>query len=674
MNICESITTTARIWPDKFALISGDRRMTYKELNRLTSAAAEQLRNRDVTVGDRVALRLPNTPAFAVWYYAALRIGAIVVSVSTRLADPEVVSILEDCEASVLIVADDQDSLAQPPACLSSCVVTSTTGDHCDGTLLDVADEAAASASTWHDAQPDDAALILYTSGTTGFAKGATLSHGNVRSNVFSFNHLCNMRPCDRILLAVPLFHCFGQNALLNSALNVGATLVMQNRFDLNESKKLIAEHKITQLYGVPMMFQLLHDSCQPSDLASIEYCFTAAANMPIQVAESWWDKFGMPVHEGYGLTETSPFASYNHRDRFVPGSIGMPIDNVEMKIVDTETGEECPAGELGEIAIRGPNVMIGYWNRPQDTALAIRDGWFHSGDIGKIDDDGFFYIVDRVKDMITIGGLKVYPAEVERVLLDHASIAQVAVVGIPDSVFGEQVVAFVVLADDADPDKALTEINAYAAEHLGNYKRPRQFFPIDRLPVNPSGKIKKTELREVAAQSPTLLQASDTGQSLDGATSPAAGSITVDASRLQPATLKSSLASAFPSEHAGIATEFVRETVARLAGLDELPKSDSRFLELGLDSLLVVELSGQVQVELGESVIVPATLVFDYPRVTDLAQYLVATIVPGASAAPTAGGVPEPKHLKKTGGDIRSEIEEMSDEEALEQLLGELN
>ncbi len=686
MNICESITATARIWPDNIALISGGLRITYQQLDQLTAAAAAKLRERGVSAGDRVALRLPNTPAFAVWYYAALRIGAIVVSVSTRLADSEVVAILKDCDAAILVSADDQQSFVLPPAgeisSLKSCVTTSASGDRCDGAALAIDDEDE-SASTWYDAAPDEAALILYTSGTTGFAKGATLSHGNVRSNVFAFNHLCNMRPDDRILLAVPLFHCFGQNALLNSALNVGATLVMQDRFDPNESKRLITEHQVTQLYGVPMMFQLLHDCCQPADLASISYCFTAAAKMPVQVAESWQEKFGMPVHEGYGLTETSPFASYNHRDRFVPGSIGVPIDNVEMKVVDTATGEVCAAGELGEIAIRGPNVMLGYWNRPEDTALAIQDGWFHSGDIGKVDDDGFFYIVDRVKDMITVGGLKVYPAEVERVLLDHAPVAQVAVVGIPDSVFGEQVVAFVVLAEDAERSKSLTEITAYAEEHLGNYKRPRRFYPLESLPMNPSGKIKKTQLREMAAQLAaqplSMSQVLESDQSRNGAALPADGAVSSATSRLQPATLKDSIRSAFPSEHAGIATEFVRKTVARLAGLDQLPDAQSRFLELGLDSLLVVELSAQVQVELGEEANVPATLVFDCPRVSDLAEYLVAALVPAVAAENRrdvpgpAAGVRKPEHLKKAGGDIRTEIERMSDDEALEQLLNEL-
>ena len=289
--------------------------------------------------------------------------------------------------------------------------------DDCGDPLEKPLREDAASESTLYDADPNEAALILYTSGTTGFPKGATLSHGNVRSNVHAFNHLCNMQSEDRVLLAVPLFHCFGQNALLNSVLNVGGTIVLQQRFDLAEFKRLIIDHQITQLYGVPMMFGLLHESCNVADLASVNYCFSAAATLPLQTSLAWQEKFGLPIHEGYGLTETSPFATYNHRDKFVPGSIGMPIDNVEIKIVDPETGDERSTGDPGEIAIRGPNVMLGYWNRPEETATAIRDGWFYSGDIGQLDETGYLYIVDRVKDMITIGGLKVFPAEVERVL-----------------------------------------------------------------------------------------------------------------------------------------------------------------------------------------------------------------------------------------------------------------
>ena len=582
--------------------------------------------------GDRVALKLPNVPAFVVWYYATLRLGAISVSVSTRLADSEVAFIVGDCDAKVVVAVDDCAGV-ELPDCVQHTIVTSELGDEFGeqhSTRRRLASAPATDnnpADGWYDADPDEAALILYTSGTTGFAKGATLSHGNVRSNVSSFNHLCNMRAHDRVLLAVPLFHCFGQNALLNSVLNVGATIVLQSKFDLNEAKRLIAEHDVSQLYGVPMMFQLLMESCDTSDLKSVNYCFSAAAKLPIQVAQAWREKFDMPICEGYGLTETSPFASYNHRDHFVPGSIGTPIDNVEMKIVDTETGVDCPAGELGEIAIRGPNVMLGYWDRPDETFQAIRDGWFLSGDIGRIDENGFFYIVDRVKDMIAVGGLKVFPAEVERVLLDHPLASQVAVVGVDDAVFGEQVIAFAVLVDNA-PDDAIQQLSAFASKNLGNYKRPRRFFSIDALPRNPSGKVLKTKLREQASELVAGSEDSESQQFAAEAFAPTHHDST------RPATLRHSLASAFESERETVATNFLQQLVVRLADLDEVPTADARFLELGLDSLLLVELSTQIQVELGPEHPLPATLVFDYPRLCDLAGFLVQALSDSATEA----------------------------------------
>ena len=500
MNVCESLTVTANLVPNQTAIVFGDHRFSYRQLNELSIAAAVQLSNAGVQSGDRVALMLPNAPSFPVWYYATLRLGAIAVSINTRLAASEVEFMVNDCQAKVFIGSNQLDDLVVDslPSCVTTKMsVNDVTAETADGPKTTTP---STSNNAWHDADPDDAALILYTSGTTGFPKGATLSHRNVRSNVCAFNHLCNMQKDDRVLLAVPLFHCFGQNALLNSVLNVGATIVLQQRFDLNETKQLIAEHQVTQLYGVPMMFGLLHDSCSPTDLQSVTYCFTAAAKMPIQTGQAWREKFDMPIYEGYGLTETSPFASYNHRFCFEPGSIGMPIDGVEIKVVDTESNAECPTGELGEIVIRGPNVMLGYWNRPDDTAAAIRDGWFHSGDIGRIDDRGYLYVVDRVKDMIAVGGLKVFPAEVERVLLDHESVKQAAVIGAPDQVFGEQVVAYLVLHDSEDDAASLQQIEQHAKQHLGNYKVPRRFIKIDELPRNPSGKVLKTKLREQVA------------------------------------------------------------------------------------------------------------------------------------------------------------------------------
>lgn len=656
MNVCEHLSSTAAIVPNQVAIRFEGVDATYSQLNQLSMAASRHLLDAGIKRGDRVALMLANVPAFAVWYFAAVRIGAIAVSVSTRSAASEVAFLTADCYAAFFVSDTDTLQKVKPelPACVLNNASVSDAGDVCNDDALN-RDETVPMVN----ASADDPAVILYTSGTTGFAKGATLSHGNVRSNVHSFNHLCNMQSSDRILLAVPLFHCFGQNALLNSAFNAGATLVLQRRFDLNESKRLIAEESVTQLYGVPMMFQLFLDSCSVADLAPVKYCFSAAATMPLQVANQWAKKFGMPINEGYGLTETSPFASYNHRLKFVPGSIGTAIDNCEMKIVDTDSGKDCGPGELGEIAVRGPNVMLGYWNRKEDSELAIRDGWFHSGDIGKVDEEGFFYIVDRVKDMIAVGGLKVFPAEVERVLLDHDAINEVAVVGIADDVFGERVVAYLVLNDQSVDPKALDSIRQFAKQKLANYKVPRLLVPIAELPRNPSGKVLKRELRSRDIARQVLAASSDSSDETGNATS----------SQLQAASLRKRLQSTHQSGRSRVAVEFVQHLVHTIGDLEDLPESDAGFLDAGMDSLMIVEMSNQIQVELGDGHDVPATLVFDYPRISDLGTFLLSTLSPEDRATE----IEKSKSAVEPTENLKQQIEQMSDDEALTALMQEL-
>lgn len=714
MNLCEHLSVTARLFPEKEAIVFEGRRFSYQQLELWSQAAAFHLKTAGVSRGDRVAVLLPNVPAFPVWYFAALRLGAIAVSLNPRHAVPEIELLLNDCQAKVLVGLSEAIAMLDQrlPACVTKCLSVEEDGSACDGRSFELGPEFESRVSRVVAMEPDEPACILYTSGTTGFSKGATLSHLNVRSNVHAFNHLCNMQPVDRILLAVPLFHCFGQNALLNSAFNVGATLVMQSKFDPLESKRLIVNEEVSQLYGVPMMFQLFLDSCTAADLRSVTYCFSAAAPLPSQTGQKWNDQFGMPIYEGYGLTETSPFASYNHRIRFTPGSIGTPIDCVEMKIINSDSGIECAVGQLGEIAIRGPNVMLGYWQQPEETAQAVRDGWFRSGDIGRQDEDGFFYIVDRVKDMISVGGQKVYPAEVERVLMDLESVGQIAVVGVPDDLFGERVVAYVVVSQgvkNGSIEVLVAELTSLAQACLANYKVPREFTFVDELPRNPSGKVLKTKLREMAVSGnlvshnrqqavggqdlmATHVLTIEAGDSTSDSTSDLAGDVQVGRGVESP-TLRGQLAQAYPADHASVVLMFLRQLVKAITGSPDLPGDEARFLDAGLDSLMLVEMSSQVQAELGSDVEVPATLVFDHPRICDLGGFVLEHLTgegdrADASASKSRfdlGAGPAGENLtgeKLTGEDlaveglsknVNQEITEMSEEEALRALMDEL-
>jgi long-chain acyl-CoA synthetase len=346
---------------------------------------------------------------------------------------------------------------------------------------------------------PNDAAAILYTSGTTGRQKGATLSHGNLVSNTFAAVHTEGITPQDRLLLFLPLFHVFGQNAILNSALQGAATLVLQRRYDPQATPELIERQRVTMFYGVPTIYiGLLNTGISPQQLRSVRYYFSAAATMPVEVANRWREAFGRPIVEGYGLTETSPFASYNHIWEHRPGSVGTPIENVEITILDLDDHQVEP-GTWGEICIKGPNVMLGYWNRAEDTALAIRDGWFHSGDIGYMDQDGYIYLVDRVKDMINSAGFKIWPREVEEVLFQHPAIKECAVVGLPDPLKGEVPAVFLVLREGTSLSR--DEFETFCRQHIAAYKVPRQVEFVDALPKNATGKILKRVLREQASR-----------------------------------------------------------------------------------------------------------------------------------------------------------------------------
>ena len=497
MNVAQNLERSARLFPSAPAIVFEGRTLSYAELEAEASRAAHGLAELGVDVGDRVGLYLPNIPAFAVAYLAAQKLGAVAVSLNALLRTDELRHVLADSGASIVFTTaallPELASLRGELPSLREIVICE--GDAPGERTLHDLGRGRPELFAPREMERDDPAAILYTSGTTGKQKGAVLSHGNVVSNHHSTAHYVGCRPGDRHALFLPLFHCFGQNFILNAALGSGGTVLLHRRFDPETTPALLREQGMTHLYAVPTIYiHLLNAGVRPADLPALRYCFSAAATMPVEVARRWHDAFGLAVHEGYGLTETSPFAAYNHEYAHRPGSIGTPVENVEMKVVGPDD-RAVPPGEWGEICIRGPNVMLGYFNRPAESAEALRGGWFHTGDVGYRDDDGFFYLVDRVKDMINCAGFKVWPREVEEVLYTHPAVKECAVVGLPDEVKGESVAAFIVPAGGVPVDAE--QIEAFCRERMAAYKVPRRIALVDAVPKSPTGKILKRVLRD---------------------------------------------------------------------------------------------------------------------------------------------------------------------------------
>ncbi len=469
----------------------GDTALTYAGLDEASARLAALLAARGIGRGDRVGLMLPNVLAFPVLYYGILRGGAVVVPMNVMMKRREVAYFLEDSGARMLFASADTAPESTGGAEIADAdAVLLSGGDLHD--LLGGHDPAAGYAPT----EGEDTAVILYTSGTTGRPKGAELTHANLDTNAeIVARTLTEVGPDDVVLGALPQFHSFGQTASLNASLRAAACLTMLPRFDPTAALEAIEGERVTVFQGVPTMYaaMLNHPERERFDASSLRSCMSGGAAMPVEVMRGFEQAFGCEIYEGYGLSETSPVACSNRPgEQRKPGSIGLPIEGVEMMVVDGED-RELPPGEVGEIVIRGHNVMKGYWERPDATAEAIRDGWFHSGDLARRDDDGCFFIVDRKKDLIIRSGYNVYPREVEEVLYEHPAVLEAAVVGIPDEALGEEVAAAVV----ARPGHELSaeQVSEHVRAQLAAYKYPRLVWFVDELPKGPTGKILKREL-----------------------------------------------------------------------------------------------------------------------------------------------------------------------------------
>lgn len=495
MNISEHVQRAAKFFPEKIAVLFEGTSISYADLNARVHRLAHAMAARGVKKGDRVALFLPNIPEFAVCYLAAVRIGAIAVSVNAMLKPDELKYIFSDCAPVMVFTVGELLSSLPAGGGPGLDQVLVCEGDSQGHPTLAEWMARGADTGPIADMDPGDPAALLYTSGTTGFPKGATLSHGNVVSNIWSTVHHAGFTAEDRMILFLPLFHVFGQNFIMNATFLACGTLLLYRRFVPDQVLAAMARDRGTMLFAVPTIYiHLLNMNLSDTDLSSIRYEFSAASTMPREISAQWRQRFGRPVYEGYGLTECSPFACYNHDFRHKFGSVGTPVENFEIRILD-ENDNELPVGEWGEIGIRGPGVMTGYWNRPEETEKALRGGWLHSGDIGVVDDEGFVFIVDRVKDMINVSGLKVWPAEVEQFLYRHPAIREVAVYGIPHAQKGEIVKAAVVLKDGFETTGQA--IIAHCRERMAAYKVPAAVDILPELPKSATGKILKRILRE---------------------------------------------------------------------------------------------------------------------------------------------------------------------------------
>jgi long-chain acyl-CoA synthetase len=506
LNLAMLLEQSARREPGKVALILDDIKLRYAELNGAANKVANGLVKLGVEPGDKVAVMLPNTPHFVIAYYAILKAGGVVVPLNVLFKRHEVEYHLDDSDATALIVwegflGEAAEGFSKAKNCRNLIVAQApgSTSAIPDGALpLNALMADTSPVFDTVQTMPDDTAVILYTSGTTGRPKGAELSHFNMFFNAMVCAEKLGPtpQPDDVVLVALPLFHSFGQTCQMNTTLYYGGTLTLMTRFEPQKALEIMQRDRVTHFAGVPTMyFYLLNfPGADQYDISSLRFCTSGGAAMPVEVMHAFNRKNNVTILEGYGLSETSPVASFNHLDRpQKPGSIGVPIWGVEMRCVDME-GRDAPTGELGEIAIRGHNVMKGYYKRADATAESIRGGWFYTGDVAYKDEDGYYFIKDRVKDMIIRGGFNVYPREIEEVLYAHPAIAEAAVIGVHDQALGEEVKA--VVAFKPGQTAAGEEIIAYCKERLAAYKYPRSVEIRDTLPKTATGKILKRELK----------------------------------------------------------------------------------------------------------------------------------------------------------------------------------
>jgi long-chain acyl-CoA synthetase len=520
LNLALIVENGRRMFPDEVALIHPERHLNYMELSELAQQFARALQAAGVRSGEKVGVMVPNRPEFTIAYFGILHAGAVVVPLNVLLVADEVAYTLADSDAVALVVWAPLEAGVLGFRRVNGCRHLFVAGASRQCTLPDQAisfefqisdlkseiSDSKSQITRMAQTMPDDTAVILYTSGTTGKPKGAELTHLNLYLNALCVSERQFTRwphqvevfgPGHRGLACLPLYHSFGQTALQNGMLFGGAAMRYMERFDGAAALQAIERDRITFFAGVPTMYFAMLAAAESGtrcDTSSLRFCVSGGAALPVEMKRRFEDRFSVSIQEAYGLSETSPLACSQSVDRTAKaGSIGRPIWGIDMMIAD-DAGNPVPTGQPGEVLIRGHNIMKGYYKRPEATAEAMRGGWFHSGDIGTMDAEGDFYIVDRKKDMIIRGGFNVYPREVEEVLYQHAAVREAAVVGIPDEKYGEEVKAVIALYPQhtATPE----EIIAFCKVHLAAFKYPRIVQIVDTLPKGPTGKILRRELK----------------------------------------------------------------------------------------------------------------------------------------------------------------------------------
>ncbi len=502
IRLDDQLKASARDHGDNYAYSYLGERVTYGDLYARVRRISGALYELGFRKGDGLAIILPNSEAFLEMYYAALSIGMFVVPLNPLYTPNELLYMLQDSAVKIIVAPVQMAPIA--PMVMQALpgvklIVAGESGELIDhsliafesllehGALMDIPEELAI----------DDLAVILYTSGTTGKPKGAMLTHQNLSSNAMMAGIHLHLSRTDRIITVLPMFHVFSLTVCVNAGIFSAAELIILSRFSPKEVIKVIEETKATLFAGVPTMYNFILQAAGDMDVDfhSLRYCISGGAAMPVAVLTEFEQRFGVTVLEGYGLSEASPitaFAPVDGRPRKV-GSIGVSLPMVEQKVFDAQD-HEVPVGEVGELVVRGPNVMKGYLGQPENTKIALRSGWLHTGDMARMDEDGYFYIVDRKKDMILVGGYNVYPREIEEVLFAYDGVLEAAVIGVPNDNYGEEVVACIVSKNDS---VTADGIRRFCENRLAKYKQPTKILFMQDLPKNMTGKVVRRELRE---------------------------------------------------------------------------------------------------------------------------------------------------------------------------------